>query len=314
MVRLLTFSYEGQVVWVCCGRSYTSNRFNISNGTRQGSVASPAFWCVYLDELFTKLRRAGVGCHVAGLFVGVVGYADDLLLLAPSRDAAQRMLRTCENFAAASNIKFSTHEDPKESKSKALYVVGLRGAALRRPTPLQLCGRPLPWVERAEHLGHTLHQDGSMKHDCKEKRAQFIDTSVRIRESFSFAHPSEQITATEKYCTAVYGSNLWDLGSPESKMLVNAWRTGHKLAWRVPRSCHTYLVQGVLAPHVPSLRASLLSRFVGFFRGLLTSPSNEVTVLALLGARDIRSSLGSNLALIREMTGLDPWVAGHGQL
>ena len=37
-------------------------------------------------------------------------------------------------------------------------------------------------------------------------------------------------------------------------------------------------------------------------------------MLALLGARDIRSSLGSNLALIREMTGLDPWVAGRGQL
>ena len=153
-----------------------------------------------------------------------------------------------------------------------------------------------------------------MKHDCKEKRAQYIDNSVKIREGFSFAHPSEQITATEKYCTAVYGSNLWDFDTPESKMMVNAWRTGHKLAWRVPRSCRTYLVQEVLAPHVPGLQASLLSRFVGFFRGLLTSPSNEVTVIALLGARDIRSSLGSNLALIREMTGLDPWVVGRGQL
>ena len=104
VVRVLAYSYEEQVAWVRWGRSCTSGRFNIRNGTRQGSVASPAFWCVYLDELFTELRRAGVGCHVAGLFVGVVGYADDLLLLAPSRDAAQRMLRTCENFAAASNI------------------------------------------------------------------------------------------------------------------------------------------------------------------------------------------------------------------
>ena len=75
-----------------------------------------------------------------------------------------------------------------------------------------------------------------------------------------------------------------------------------------------YLVQSVLAPHVTSLRASLLHRAVGFFRGLLARPSHEVTVVALLAARDIRSSLGSNLALVREVTGLDPWEAGRGEL
>ena len=91
-------------------------------------------------------------------------------------------------------------------------------------------------------------------------------------------------------------------------MMVNAWRTGHKLAWDMPRNCHTYMVQEVLAPHVVSLRANLLSREVGFFRSLLASPSNEVTVIALLAARDIRSNLGSNLALVRELTKLDPWV------
>ena len=75
-------------------------------------MASPAFWCVYLDPLFAELRAAGIGCHVAGVFVGVVGYADDLLLLAPSRHAAQLMLRTCEAFTELNNIQFSTHQDP----------------------------------------------------------------------------------------------------------------------------------------------------------------------------------------------------------
>ena len=94
-------------------------------------------------------------------------------------------------------------------------------------------------------------------------------------------------------------------------MLTNAWRTGHKLAWEVPRHCRTFLVQTVLAPHEASLCASLLSRSVGFFHGLLASPSNEVTVVATLASRDLQSSLGSNLALVREKSGLDPWVAGR---
>ena len=60
----------------------------------------------------------------------MVGYADDLLLLAPTREAAQVILQVCEEFAANSNILFSTDPDPKKSKSKALYVIGSCGAAL----------------------------------------------------------------------------------------------------------------------------------------------------------------------------------------
>ena len=36
--------------------------------------------------------------------------------------------------------------------------------------------------------------------------------------------------------------------------------------------------------------------------------------MALLAARDLRSSLGSNLALVREVSGLNPWVAGRPHL
>ena len=146
-----------------------------------------------------------------------------------------------------------------------------------------------------------------MSQDCKEKRRQFIDSSVKIRETFGFAHPYEQIVAVEKYCTTVYGSNLWDLRSPEANMFLSAWKTGHKLAWGVHRGCRTYLVQEVLAPHVSSLQASLLSRFHGFFRSLLESPSHEVSVVARLSARDARSNLGSNLGLLAERRG---WIHG----
>ena len=37
-------------------------------------------------------------------------------------------------------------------------------------------------------------------------------------------------------------------------------------------------------------------------------------MVALLSARDLRSKLGSNLALVRGLTGLDPWMAGPSQL
>ena len=70
-----------------------SRTFGIVNGTRQGSVLSPALFSVYMDDLILRLRKAGVGCHMGGVFCGVVGYADDLLLMAPSRSGMETMPR-----------------------------------------------------------------------------------------------------------------------------------------------------------------------------------------------------------------------------
>ena len=88
VVRVLSFSYREQLGWIKWGRSCTSGTFRIKNGTRQGSVASPIFWAVYIDPLIQELRQKGIGCHVGGLFYGVIAYADDIILLAPSRSAA----------------------------------------------------------------------------------------------------------------------------------------------------------------------------------------------------------------------------------
>ena len=93
-------------------------------------MASPSFWSVYLDPLFSRLREAGWGCTIAGVWCGMVGYADDILLLAPSRHAASKMLQLCEEFAAEYNIMFSTNLEHAQSKSKAIYVAGPHAAGL----------------------------------------------------------------------------------------------------------------------------------------------------------------------------------------
>ena len=306
VVRALSFCYKEQLAWVRWGKNNVSETFRISNGTRQGSAGSPNFWGIYLNPLFAILRESGVGCHIGGVFVGVVVYADDILLLAPNRRAAQMLLSLCESFASENNIMFSTHPVPAQSKSKALHVVGQKSHTTP-PPPLVLCGKELPWVKRCEHLGHIFTSDGTLEQDCREKRAAFIDSAVKCREMFGFAHPEEIITAVEKHSTALYGSNLWRLDSPVAESVYSSWRTNIKLAWGLPRGCHTYFIDNVLATHVPPVKASVLGKFHSFFHGLLRSESREVQVVSRLAARDLRSSLGSNLRILSDVSGLDPW-------
>ena len=81
------------------------------NGTRQGSVLSPALYSIYMDEILVTLRNLGVGCYVGEVFMGAMGYADDLVLLAPTRTAMQMMLKACEDFGTKNNLLFSTDPD-----------------------------------------------------------------------------------------------------------------------------------------------------------------------------------------------------------
>lgn len=57
-----------------------------------------------------------------------------------------------------------------------------------------------------------------------------------------------------------------------------------------------------------------MARFCKFFQGLCNSPSREVTILANLVARDIRSPTGSNLRLISGLTDRDPWTDGPAMM
>ena len=82
-----------------------------------------------------------------------------------------------------------------------------------------------------------------MRQDAREKRARLIDSHVKIRETFSFAHPEEQLKDAEKYCMSLYGSNLYDFNDKEFEMICSAWRTGVK-----PTCLFTRLEQSSLVP------------------------------------------------------------------
>ena len=97
-LNLILCIYKNQSCFIRWN-SVESSSFRVRNGVRQGAILSPSLFCVYLDSLLTRLRDAGVGCHVGGNFSGAFGYADDVTLLAPSRQALQIMLKICEEFS-----------------------------------------------------------------------------------------------------------------------------------------------------------------------------------------------------------------------
>ena len=192
------------------------------------------------------------------------------------------------------------------SKTKCMFICGNQ-TVVKYPDPVYLDGKMLPWVVTAEHLGHTLHQSGSMDQDCKVHRAQFINKSIEVREQLHFARPAEVMKAVTVYCCDSYGSMLWNLRSDSAESYFKCWNTCAKLVNKVPRSTFTYLVEGFLAVEQPSLRNQVLARYSGFLHSLLQSPSHEVRLLANVVARDPSSNTADNISYIKNLTNLSPW-------
>ena len=72
-------------------------------------------------------------------------------------------------------------------------------SCLALSAPLALFGRNLSWVPTATHLGHELHESGTMDYDTRFKRAQFIGNSLDVTETFKFASLPQILTAVKVY-------------------------------------------------------------------------------------------------------------------
>ena len=93
-IRLLIYIYINQfanIRW----NSQLSSSFSMTNGVRQGAILSGFAYCFYMNELFSILRKNKSECWIRGVFFGIQGYSDDSLLLAPSLDSLQEMIKTC---------------------------------------------------------------------------------------------------------------------------------------------------------------------------------------------------------------------------
>ena len=118
-IRLLIFIYMNQYANIRLNGCFSSI-LSMTNGVHQGAILSGFAYCFYVNNLFAELMRNKHGCWVRGIYFGILGYSDDSLLLAPSINALQEMLKICEEYAGKHNLKFSTDKNPSKCKTKCL--------------------------------------------------------------------------------------------------------------------------------------------------------------------------------------------------
>ena len=142
--------------------SARSDEFKISCGVRQGGVLSPTLFCIYVDNILSKLSM--YGCRMNGISYGSFMYADDLILIAPSVAELQLMVKVCCNELDSINLKLNT---------KKSYCIRIGKRFFVGCPNISTGYGDIIWAKEVKYLGITIESNRRFKTSFKNMKCKF---------------------------------------------------------------------------------------------------------------------------------------------
>ena len=124
------------------------------------------------------LTKVNIGCNFADINVNLLAYADDLVLLAPSWRALQRLLKAVEIAGININMTFNTRKT-----DCMVFNPSDRHKIVTESFPaFTLCDNSLLFVNKFKYLGHIIENSFSDDSDInREIKMLFTRTNILCR-------------------------------------------------------------------------------------------------------------------------------------
>ena len=290
VTRLLVTMYnniEAKVKW----NGIYSDSFKIRNGVKQGGVMSPLLFTLYVDILIKRLLSINVGCYIGSVCSAVFVYADDIILLSPTRKAMQILLDSCESFGTEYDLLFNP--------DKCEAILFGDGDV---PLLLRFCGAQLGAVNRVKHLGHVLTNTKYIF----EESSMITDMKCRtngILCNFRFLSMDSRVKIFNANCSSYYGSQLLDLQNPAVNRLNVAWRVSSRRILGVNPRTHSNLLPSLMKSLPPVTEIS--GRMFSFFKNGIEHESKIISFYFNNCFVLRESVMYRNMSFISYKTGID---------
>ena len=157
---------------------------------------------MYLNCLFHRFLNNNVGCHIGHVCTGAFGYADDIILLAPSKSALNRRLDIANDNAVSHNIIFNA--------SKCKYLVF--GDNLSQAHSIKFNNVIISASTWEKHLGNHLDASNSDRHISEATHLLYLRVNS-IMHKFCSAVSDIKYFLFKSYCMSLYRCQLWNFES-----------------------------------------------------------------------------------------------------
>ena len=234
-----------------------------------------------MDNLLKELKDTGIGCNIGNYYLGALGYADDIVLLCPSKEGLRELIKICERYSMDHDILFNGN------KSKLLVF----GSTSDIQPSIFVNGVKVPVCDNAMHLGNLVSNNVS---DCVDYGIGKFNSSFNyFMSSFGKCQSSVKNKLFIQYCSSFYGSQIWPIYRSDlmKKISVN-WRNALRRIWSVPSNTHCDILP-LLASQSP-IDIQLKCRFLKFYRSIINSDNALIRYLSNVMTFTNRSTMSSN--------------------
>ncbi len=119
--------------------------FDFTQGVRQGGVLSTDLYKLYVNDVLNQIEESGIGTTIGTIPCAAPTCADDISLLANSKDQLQILINTVENYSKQENYKL-------QPAKCAIFTD-------EKPDSFIINDNPVPQPETTVHLGITHHRN-----------------------------------------------------------------------------------------------------------------------------------------------------------
>lgn len=182
---------------------------------------SPVLFNVYMDDLSKTLNETKIGCHIAGVCMNNISYADDMVILTPSVGAMRKLLAICETY-------IHSHELMYNAKKSSLLIFRANTGPAVIPS-ISLGGVTLNICSEMKYLGHIITDDLNDKNDIERQRRALSVRANMLARRFNKCSPPVKKQLFQTYCMSLYTSELW---TRYSQNVMNTLRVQYNHAYR----------------------------------------------------------------------------------
>ena len=193
-VIMILIDWYGKLRVAVRWKSALSRIFCVQSGVRQGSSFSPALFNVFINIFITSLKSGNRGCVINSIFVGVIMYADDFLLLSASVEGLQKMLDICKVVSDNTEMEFNYNK----------CTCSVVGSASRHVIPdMKLGNDVICWSGAVKYLGIPFNTGKLLFVDTHVIKCKFFASCNCILGKINCLNDLVKLSMMETFCLPI---------------------------------------------------------------------------------------------------------------
>ena len=215
LIRALKSLYENSSACVRINGAYTE-WFPVERGVRQGCVASPWLFNLFMDNCLTDLKESVFGLRMNELLIKCLLYADDQVLLASSANELQKMVTIMNVALKRKGMKVNVSKTKVMVFERDEYVTDCN---------IVIDGEKVEEVKEFVYLGSKFTKDGTCESDIERR----VNAGNMVNGALYAFMNSQKVSQKARLAvhrgvlvpTLMYGSESW-VWQKKHKSKINA--------------------------------------------------------------------------------------------